>query len=929
MADENVIEVVLKSVDQMSADLKKVEDLLGDVSKSAGGTKTQLDKNTQSTIQLASATDSAQKSLDGLNTVLTGLGVNFAALATVASRALTAINLVGRGLPIAGIGVAIGAMGALANKTAALGEELIKLSGTTGLSVEKLAALKVAAEQNNTSLDAAAFALRFFNRNLGEAARHATPAQDALIRLGYSIEQIRQAAKDPEGFLESFARRFSSIKDVSEKNSVAFRLFRFSGTELYQLLNDLGKNGFAGLEARAKGLGLAMTTAQAATGKTFRDNLKELGQVLGSIGQTIGQVVIPPLTQLVKLLDMVINPFKHLLAERAPSEGKTLIMERWLGTALGIQPEEIAKKSERDLTLLASKLGANRVAVTALVSEYIRGRNLKLKELTGGGSEGKGGTSDESFIPGDTAQVRQFKESIRIAQLALVAEEARAKATQVAASAGGKPTFTTADEFLTAAAAARAAERKKTIVEIEAASAKELEAMVAEMGVSRQADAEALVSQKKRQSIAAIDFKLSQQRLQDELRAQELSKAVMQDRARAMAEAMEKVKGAIEAEGIDETLEEIDTKFAMAEAAGIHMFNELQDKFKTEALINDLQRYADVLDDLVPEQERLTNAIASGWIAGTEELRTRAANDAADIARTFVDRLIAGMEQGEFSLRDTLRGIGRTLVMDFLQEIITAKLKEPLFEMMREGIAGREGQPRTVGGLIARDPLGFFKKVGGFISGKTAETSADIARQGKENKLNETTDETTQTVDEFGNVVDKSAVGLQGFNIGLGAVLDTIATKTGGGGGVLGVLGVIQSVLTIAGGVGGMLGSGGPSGGMPDFISGTGTIPVPGAHGLIVHHLPMDAIRHFRAGGVVRGPTLGLIGEEGDEIVARMKPASGLQEHPEPIQQTIYVVDERPKSIGPNDVVAIIGDRLDRGGPLRDKVQNIIRRTPN
>ena len=89
--------------------------------------------------------------------------------------------------------------------------------------------------------------------------------------------------------------------------------------------------------------------------------------------------------------------------------------------------------------------------------------------------------------------------------------------------------------------------------------------------------------------------------------------------------------------------------------------------------------------------------------------------------------------------------------------------------------------------------------------------------------------------------------------------------------------------------------------------------------------IPRGAMRAFATGGVVRGPTLGVIGEEGPEIVARMKPAGARDSGGEPIMQNIYLVDQRPGRLGPNDVVMIVAGDMAKGGRTAQATKNVVR----
>ena len=96
------------------------------------------------------------------------------------------------------------------------------------------------------------------------------------------------------------------------------------------------------------------------------------------------------------------------------------------------------------------------------------------------------------------------------------------------------------------------------------------------------------------------------------------------------------------------------------------------------------------------------------------------------------------------------------------------------------------------------------------------------------------------------------------------------------------------------------------------------------AHGGMV--MPQGALQKFQHGGVVRGPTLGVIGEEGPEIVARMKPMRSGEDNGGDLHQNIYIVDQRPPRLGRNDVLLIVDDDMQRGGRTAKGVKNVVRR---
>lgn len=190
-----------------------------------------------------------------------------------------------------------------------------------------------------------------------------------------------------------------------------------------------------------------------------------------------------------------------------------------------------------------------------------------------------------------------------------------------------------------------------------------------------------------------------------------------------------------------------------------------------------------------------------------ERIRDVLEPEARNAARTFIDRFISTMEEGKFDLSSLMKGIGRTIALDFMEEMLTQALLSSGF------ITGG----RSLGAAGALGLLGLFGlgSRGGFPNlGPFAFTGGEVA----------------------------------------------------GKGGVL---------------------------------SG--------------NFMPVGTLRKFQTGGVARGPTLGVIGEEGPEIVARMKP--GRSEDFGGNVSVIIQGDVTPRpGIKPQDVILIVADDMERGG---------------
>jgi hypothetical protein len=101
----------------------------------------------------------------------------------------------------------------------------------------------------------------------------------------------------------------------------------------------------------------------------------------------------------------------------------------------------------------------------------------------------------------------------------------------------------------------------------------------------------------------------------------------------------------------------------------------------------------------------------------------------------------------------------------------------------------------------------------------------------------------------------------------------------------------------------------------------------------LAYSMPSGYFHKFARGGQVKnGPVMGIIGEEGDEIVARMKPGKSSdfkKDGSGDIQQNIFLVDQRRPNLAPNDVEFIITDSIERGRSVGKSVKNTLKRTQN
>jgi hypothetical protein len=152
------------------------------------------------------------------------------------------------------------------------GDELALLSDKTGIAVEKLSALKFAADQNDTSLNALSSGFKFLSLALTKAGADSGPAAAALQALGLDAEKLKNAGLD-EAFLQ-IATEIKTLKLESEQIAITQAIFGRGGESLIPLLKQ-GEDGIKKFTDRAKELNIVTSEDSARGADKLRDRFKE------------------------------------------------------------------------------------------------------------------------------------------------------------------------------------------------------------------------------------------------------------------------------------------------------------------------------------------------------------------------------------------------------------------------------------------------------------------------------------------------------------------------------------------------------------------------------------------------------------------------------------------------------------------------------
>lgn len=199
------------------------------------------------------------------------------------------------GLKLAGLGSAMVAPLVASTKVfAQMGDDLAKMSGRTGVSVEALSELGFAADLGGASIEVLEAGLRKMQRTLVDAATGMASAQDALALLGLTVADLDQLS--PERQFKLIADRLAAIEDPTVRAAAAMEFFGRSGTQLLPMLAG-GAAGLEQLQEQARKLGLTVSTEDAKAAERFTDTLSILWKVLKQGVFVVGSALVPVLSQ--------------------------------------------------------------------------------------------------------------------------------------------------------------------------------------------------------------------------------------------------------------------------------------------------------------------------------------------------------------------------------------------------------------------------------------------------------------------------------------------------------------------------------------------------------------------------------------------------------------------------------------------------------
>jgi methyl-accepting chemotaxis protein len=228
-------------------------------------------------------------------------------------------------LPVLGVA----AFAKMGNDVLQLGDQLEKMSRSTGLTVPLLDKLRQSAALAGTDFKALQRAFPTLAKNMQDASDGVGTAKDAFDRLGFSVTDNQGNLKDLDTAFLELTDKFKGMEDGTMKAANAAEIFGTGlGRKLIPLLNQ-GSDAINGLET-------GFTQLSAERMAAFNDSMAQLGEKFRIVAIQVMEALLPALQTLVHLLDglaKIFNAIPGPIKQLAVSFGVLVIAVKALGVA--------------------------------------------------------------------------------------------------------------------------------------------------------------------------------------------------------------------------------------------------------------------------------------------------------------------------------------------------------------------------------------------------------------------------------------------------------------------------------------------------------------------------------------------------------------------------------------------------------------------
>ena len=185
-----------------------------------------------------------------------------------------------------------------------LGDALQKTSEETGIEVEKLSALKGAADYADVAFDTLQRSLTKFSTNLQSAQIGSGKVAETLHALGISQGEIAAHGNDAAYMLERVSKALDQYGDGANKSAIVSELFGAKMRDMGVILKDVAENGLAGLTDRARDQGILFDGEYSESATKAHGQLVELDHTMEAL-KADAIVLVPAIEAVAHAIELI------------------------------------------------------------------------------------------------------------------------------------------------------------------------------------------------------------------------------------------------------------------------------------------------------------------------------------------------------------------------------------------------------------------------------------------------------------------------------------------------------------------------------------------------------------------------------------------------------------------------------------------------
>lgn len=180
-----------------------------------------------------------------------------------------------------------------------------------GVATDELQEFRYAALNADVEMEGADKALRFLNKNLGEAVSGNAEAAKTFRELGVDLATVKDGSRSAVSLLPDIADKFLKLDSQAERTALAMKIFGKQGASLLPLLQKGGKE-LEQYRDEFEELGGGITEAQIKIAEEGEHSIKKMRTAYAGLKATIASSLIPAFTWLVDKLGHAVVWFRAL-----------------------------------------------------------------------------------------------------------------------------------------------------------------------------------------------------------------------------------------------------------------------------------------------------------------------------------------------------------------------------------------------------------------------------------------------------------------------------------------------------------------------------------------------------------------------------------------------------------------------------------------